>query len=205
MNLVPAMIQALVRADGHALVLHVGEKPYVATPTRRIEVADRGLAPDAVDEVLAQILPIALQNALDEFGAIEHALPAMAEFPGEQFTLVAVRKADDVWVEIRRRPNLEDDRIPDELFAPMDTPAASAIAAAGASAQPTAGVPPPVVSDDDELPSDFFGSATTAVGQHAAPVTGTTAAAHHESGKPDDDLLLPDEGHLWPGAPRRDG
>src|SRR5262245_18902088 len=44
----------------------------------------------------------------------------MPEFPGEHFTVVAARGGDDVWVEVRRRRIPEEDRIPDEFFAPPE-------------------------------------------------------------------------------------
>ena len=83
MSLVPSLLQAIVRVDGDALVMHAGDKPYVVAPTGQIELASRGLTLDAVNGVVNQLLPVELQNALDEFGAVQHELPAIAEFPGE--------------------------------------------------------------------------------------------------------------------------
>src|SRR3954468_6108321 len=116
MSLVPSLLQAIVRVDGEALVMHAGDKPYVVSPTGQVDLASRGLTLDAVNGIVSQLLPIELQNALDEFGAVQHEL-AIAEFPGEHFTIVAARGGDDVWVEIRRRGIPEDDRVPDEFFA----------------------------------------------------------------------------------------
>src|SRR3954454_13299162 len=117
MSLVPALLQAIVRVDGEALVMHAGDKPYVVAPTGQVDLASRGLTLEAVNGIVSQLLPIELQNALDEFGAVQHELAAMAEFPGEHFTIVAARGGDDVWAEIRRRRIPEDDRVPDEFFA----------------------------------------------------------------------------------------
>src|SRR3954465_2427076 len=116
MSLVPSLLQAIVRVDGEALVMHAGDKPYVVSPSGQVDLASRGLTLDAVNGIVSQLLPIELQNALDEFGAVQHEL-AIAEFPGEHFTVVAARGGDDVWVEIRRRRIPEDDRVPDEFFA----------------------------------------------------------------------------------------
>src|SRR6267142_2909099 len=103
MSLVLSLLQAIVKVDGDAMVIHAGDKPYVVSPTGQVELASRGLTLEAVNGIVGQLLPLPIQNALDEFGAIQYELPAPAEFPGEHFTVVAARGGDDVWVEIRRR------------------------------------------------------------------------------------------------------
>jgi len=112
------MLQAIVRVDGEALVLHAGDKPYVVAPSGQVELASRGLTLEAVSGIVAQLLPIEFQNALDEFGAAQYELPRLEEFPGEHFTVVAARGGDDVWAEIRRRRIPDDDQVPEELFGP---------------------------------------------------------------------------------------
>src|SRR4249920_2613161 len=132
MSLVPSLLQAIVTTDGEALVLHVGEKPYVVTPTGQIDLASRGLTFAAVDGIVNEILPVESQRALDEFGAVQYELPAIVEFPGELFTIVAARGGDDLWAEIRRKAIPELDRVPPELFgaAPVaDEPALPQVAA----------------------------------------------------------------------------
>src|SRR5215831_6329505 len=118
MSLVPSLLQAIVKVDGEAMVMHAGDKPYVVSPTGQIELASRGLTLDAVNGIVGQLLPTEIQNALDEFGAIQYELASLSEFTGEHFTVVAARGGDDVWVEIRRRRAADDDRVPDEFFAP---------------------------------------------------------------------------------------
>jgi len=103
MSLVPSLLQAILKVDGEALVMHAGEKPYVVAPAGQIELASRGLTLEAVDGIVGQLLPTELQRALDEFGAVQYELPAAPEFPREHFTVVAARGGDDLWVEIRRR------------------------------------------------------------------------------------------------------
>ncbi len=103
MSLVPSLLRAIVTIDGDALVLHVGDKPYVLSSSGQIDLAPRGLTYDAVAGVIAQILPEDAQKALQEFGAAQHELAELPEFPGEHFNVVAARGGDDVWVEIRRR------------------------------------------------------------------------------------------------------
>jgi len=119
-SLVPSLLQAIVHVDGEALVMHAGDKPYVVSPTGQVDLATRGLALDAVNGIVNQLLPQELQQALDEFGAVQHELAPLAEFPGEHFTIVAARGGDDVWVEIRRRRIPDDDRIPEDLFNSAD-------------------------------------------------------------------------------------
>ena len=115
MSLIPSLLQAIVHVDGDALVMHAGDKPYVVAPTGQIDLATRGLALDAVNGMIGQLLPVDLQDALNEFGAVQHELAPIAEFPGEHFTIVAARSGDDVWVEIRRRRNPEDEHLTEEI------------------------------------------------------------------------------------------
>jgi len=145
-SLVPSLLQAIVHVDGEALVMHAGDKPYVVSPTGQVDLASRGLALDAVNGIVSQLLPVEAQRSLDEFGAVQHELAPIAEFPGEQFTVVAARGGDDLWVEIRRRRIADDDRIPEDFFPPPDVAAAAqpypVYAAAGSPsfAAPTAAI-----------------------------------------------------------------
>lgn len=120
MSLVPSLLQAVVHVDGEALVMHAGDKPYVVTPTGQVDLASRGLALEALNGIVNQLLPVELQRALDEFGAVQYELPARPEFPGERFTVVAARGGDDVWVEVRRRRIPDEDKVPDDFFTPLD-------------------------------------------------------------------------------------
>jgi twitching motility protein PilT len=120
-SLVPSLLQAIVHVDGEALVMHAGDKPYVVSPTGQVDLATRGLALEAVNGIVNQLLPPHLQQALEEFGAVQHELGPIHEFPGEHFTIVAARGGDDVWVEIRRRRTTDDnDDVPEELFSPQE-------------------------------------------------------------------------------------
>ena len=120
--------------DGEALVMHAGDKPYVVAPSGQIELASRGLTLEAVNGIVSQLLPADALRALEEFGAIQQELAAQPEFPGESFTVVAARGGDDVWVEIRRRKISDDDRVPDEFFAPAPAPGADVRLAAPVAA-----------------------------------------------------------------------
>jgi twitching motility protein PilT len=173
-NLVSSLLQAIVNIDGEALVMHAGDKPYVVSPSGQVELASRGLTLDAVTGIVAQLLPVEFQNALDEFGAVQYALPRQTEFPREQFTVVVARGGDDVWAEIRRKRVPDDDRIPDELFETA-APLARAVASAAMPAAKFA-------ADDDVVVLD------EAIEPDAI----------------DDGLTLPAATHLWPPSAQRD-
>jgi hypothetical protein len=114
-KLLDSLLDAIVRLEGDALVMHVGEKPYVVTASSsmnayrgplawgQVELSSRVLTFDAVSSMLGQILPADQQQALTEFGAIEHEIPSPAGV-ADRFTVVAARGGEDVWVELRRRP-----------------------------------------------------------------------------------------------------
>ncbi len=115
MKLLESLLDAIVRLEGDALVMHVGEKPYVITASAsmnayrgplawgQVELSSRVLTLDAVSSMLAEILPADQRRALDEFGAIEHeVLPPDGIL--DRFTVIAARGGEDVWVEVRRKP-----------------------------------------------------------------------------------------------------
>lgn len=121
MSLVPSLLQAIVRVDGEALVMHVGEKPYVVAPSGQVDLATKGLTLEAVTGIVGQLLPSEAMRALDDLGATQFELPPMTEFPDHRFTVTAARGGDDVWAEIRRRPVVEDvpaTQLPLEATAP---------------------------------------------------------------------------------------
>src|SRR5437762_791875 len=103
MSLVLSLLQAIVQLDGDALVMHVGEQPYVVAPSGQVDLASRGLSLDAVVGIVNQLLPVESQQALEEFGAAQHELAPLSQFPNEHFTVVVARGGDDVWAEVRRR------------------------------------------------------------------------------------------------------
>ena len=90
----------MVRADGDALVMHVGERPYVVVGAGTQELSSQILNLGAMTGMLQQLLPAAAQDSLEEFGAVEHRLPPRDH---DAFTVVATRGGDDIWIEIRRR------------------------------------------------------------------------------------------------------
>ena len=90
----------MVRADGDALVMHVGERPYVVVSSGTLDLSTQILHLDAMTGMLQQLLPSTAQDSLEEFGAVEHRLPSHNT---DTFTMVAARGGDDIWIEIRRR------------------------------------------------------------------------------------------------------
>src|SRR5947209_7888269 len=120
MSLVPSLLQAVIGLDGEALVIHVGEKPYVVAPSGQVELATRALTFEAVTGILEQMLPAESRAALEEFGAIQYELPPLQQYRHEHFTVVAARGGDDVWVEVRRHRASEDDAVPAEMFDAVD-------------------------------------------------------------------------------------
>ncbi|MCC7125915.1 MAG: Flp pilus assembly complex ATPase component TadA [Acidobacteria bacterium] len=98
--LVDSLLTAMVRANGDALVMHVGERPIVVAGPRTIDLSTHGLNVSAMTGMLAQLLPADAQSQLVEYGAVEHRLESRGL---DHFTVVAARGGDDIWIEIRRR------------------------------------------------------------------------------------------------------
>jgi twitching motility protein PilT len=100
--LVNSLLTAIVRADGDALVMHVGERPYVVASSGPVELSSRSLTTEAVAGMLTQLLPVETRRGLEELGAIEHELPRSAAGQGDRFTVVAAQGGEDIWIEVRR-------------------------------------------------------------------------------------------------------
>src|SRR5581483_9275942 len=198
MTLVPSLLQAIVQLDGEALVMHAGDKPYVVAPNGQVDLATRGLTLDAVNGIVAQMLPSDVQRALDEFGAAQYELPASPEFPGEHFTVVAARGGDDVWAEIRRRRVVEEAPAAPELFA-LPEPIVAVVAPPPA---PLA-LAPPALPEPSVMISDSV-AATTATETSWSDVGDVygTLPAHADRmpsglGDEDDTLDMPDASQFW--------
>jgi twitching motility protein PilT len=113
-TLLDSLLDAILRLDGEALVMHTGEKPYVVLTSRskstfrgplawgQVELSSRPLTADAVLGMLAQMLSVEQSHMLDELGAIEQEIDAPGD-SGERFVVTAARGGHDVWVEVRRR------------------------------------------------------------------------------------------------------
>ena len=159
MSLVDSLLAALVRLDGDALVMHVGEKPYVVTTSDsanvyrgplfwgQIELSTRTLTVEAVAGMVAQLLPAEQRAHLSDVGAIEYPLPPNPAAQGE-FSVIAARGGDDIWLEIRhRRP---EPVAPVVAPAPAETVARTAPAPAveePPTAQPTPAAEVPAAAE----------------------------------------------------------
>ena len=102
MSLVPSLLRAIVTVDGDALVLQAGERPYVALAGGQINLSSGGMTADAVSDVIGQLLPPESQQILTQFGAVQHDIADLHDFPGEQFRIVATNEGTVLGVEIRR-------------------------------------------------------------------------------------------------------
>jgi hypothetical protein len=181
-TLLDSLLDAIIRLDGEALIMHVGEKPYVVLSSTsvsafrgplswgQVELSSRPLSADAVMTMLGQMLSPEQRHMLDDLGAIEHEIDA----PGgtdERFVVTAARGGDDVWVEVRRRSKAVE--VP-ALPAPA---IAEVVEAAGIEA---AGVEAGLADADRTLASEALSS--TAVAEHApehqAPRVDVESAAH---------------------------
>ena len=119
MSVVLSLLRAIDRADGEALVMHVGEKPYVVTATGHAELAAKALTIPAMNGMLEQLLPADSRQQLDELGAVEYPLPAQPHAPSDiQYSVVAARGGDDIWIEVRRR-KVEPEPVPVPTPAPV--------------------------------------------------------------------------------------
>lgn len=101
--------------------MHVGERPFVLSPSGPSNLSERPLSVEAMGNVLTDLLSVEDQRALNEVGAVEKEL-TIPEAPGDRFMLVAARGGDDIWIELRRQRGSTQPR--------RDQPAASASAAA---------------------------------------------------------------------------
>src|SRR3954468_18504883 len=150
-TLLDSLLDAIVRLDGEALIMHVGEKPYVvlsstSTNTFRgplswgqVELSSRALSADAVMSMLGQMLSPQQRRLLDDIGAVEHEIDA----PGgldERFVVTAARGGEDVWVEVRRRPRpVEGPALPEPVAAAVTMAAGVQEPAPAAAAGPAEG------------------------------------------------------------------
>jgi len=161
--LVDSLLSAIVRADGDALVMHVGERPYVVVGTQTINISTHGLNLEAMTGMLAQLLPADAQTQLEEFGAVEHRLTP----PGEdRFTVVAARGGDDIWIEIRRR------RAPAAVVAPAPVVATAPVMQpeSPVEAPPPVFEPPVPVAETTQPATIEAAVPESAVPEHGHPV-----------------------------------
>ncbi len=116
-----SLLSAIVRADGDALVMHVGERPYVVAASGPVELSSKPLTVEVVTGMLNQLLPAEARHALDDLGAVEHELPDSPAAGADRYTVVAARGGDDIWIEVRRHRRMERPRVPERpVMSPFD-------------------------------------------------------------------------------------
>ena len=92
---IDSLVAAVLKANGDGLVMHVGERPYVLSPTGTANLSERPLTVEAMKGVLTDLLSADDQHTLAELGAVEREIiPEGA--PGDRFLLVAARGRDDI-------------------------------------------------------------------------------------------------------------
>ena len=170
MAFVDSLLTAIVRSDGDALVLHVGERPYVVAASGQVELSSRALTLEAMAGMLGRLLSSDAAKSLDDLGAVEHELPPSSATPGERFTVVAARGGNDIWIEIRRQrrvappaPRAPVDEVPAAMVSTQpevvraqpepvalepEPPSVPHPAVAAAPVRPPVPTPVPTVADD---------------------------------------------------------
>jgi twitching motility protein PilT len=102
-SVIASLLRAIDRAEGDALVMHVGETPYVVTGSDHTELAANPLTFPAMSAMLEQLLPPVSREQLEEYGAVEFDLPVAGAADGISYSVVAARGGDDIWIELRRK------------------------------------------------------------------------------------------------------
>jgi cell division septation protein DedD len=101
LSLVESLIGAIPVEEGAALVARVGERATITAKSGSIEVGSVALTVEAMDDLIAQILPPDQLESLQENGTVhfEFTPPAI----GGEFAVLAASTPGDRWLEIRRR------------------------------------------------------------------------------------------------------
>jgi CheY-like chemotaxis protein len=107
-----SLLQAIVRLDGAALVMHVGEQPYIDTTAGRIEAGSRPLPYDVIAELFRELAPSEAHAALRTSGAAQYMCLPFSDLPAEHFTVAATNIHDDLRVVIRRHSAQRAPRFP---------------------------------------------------------------------------------------------
>ena len=141
LTLVTSLVQALMKADGDVVVLDSGSAPYMTANGGVIPI-ETGLAVvDDVEGLIAELLPAEQRAALERLGAVSYELPPIPALPADPLTLVVVRLAASLWVEIGRTRTLH--RVEESTGLTMEArQSAEAERRDGLSARPHDGVVP---------------------------------------------------------------
>jgi twitching motility protein PilT len=99
---IDSLVAAVLKSNGDGLVMHVGERPYVLSPTGTANLSERPLTVEAMKGVLSDLLSADDQHTLAKVGAVDREI-IPEDAPGDRFLLVAARGGDDIWIELRRQ------------------------------------------------------------------------------------------------------
>jgi twitching motility protein PilT len=214
-TLLESLLDAIVRLEGDALVMHVGEKPYVVTTSSamhafrgplawgQVELSSRILTPDAVLNMVGQILPVDQRHALEEVGAVEHPIDSPAGV-ADRFTVVAARGGDDIWLEVRRHPAL----VERDTYVALENRSSETAAAATPETPSTAvGLQEPPSNGQDPThsavtsraplePSESAGGVTSTDVQNPAPASASKRSGIEERVPVLDEVTLHDTEHV---------
>ena len=115
LTLATALVQALMKADGDVIVWDSGSAPYVTADGGVIPIETGVSAVDDVEGLIAELLPAEQRALLERLGALSYELPAFPSSPADPLTLVVVRLAASLWVEIGRTRTLHRAEAPTVL------------------------------------------------------------------------------------------
>ena len=137
MSLVESLIGAIPMEEGAALVARVGERATITARSGSAEVGSVALTVEAMDDLIAQVLPPDQLESLHENGTVHFEFTPRVI--GGEFAVLAASTPGDRWLEIRRR-NTKTATAP-KVAVPAAVPAPP----------PAQVAPPPSVADDAEV------------------------------------------------------
>jgi cell division septation protein DedD len=102
LTLVESLMGAIPDVVGAALVARIGERATIVTASGTIEAGSIELTVEAIDELIAQVLPPDQLQILQKAGTIQFELTPSPSVAGH-FTVLAAAAPGDRWLEIRRK------------------------------------------------------------------------------------------------------
>jgi cell division septation protein DedD len=100
-SIVESLIGAIPIEVGAALVARVGERATITAKSGSIEVGSVALTVEAMDDLIAQVLPPDQLESLQENGTVHFEFKPLVI--GGDFAVLAASTPGDRWLEIRRR------------------------------------------------------------------------------------------------------
>src|SRR5262247_4120480 len=153
-SLVETLIGAIPFEEGAALVARVGERATITARSGSAEVGSVALTVEAMDDLIAHVLPPDQLESLQENGTVHFDFTP--QLIGGEFAVLAASTPGDRWLEIRRRNTGTGTAAsaPEIVHAAAQAPPPAPLPAA-AVVQPVAHVAPPApatpATDDAEV------------------------------------------------------